>query len=270
MNSPARPLVVFGGGALGGAVARLAAGRGVPVIVASRRMGDHPGWWRPTDVGSTEPVQWLPSKADVVVAISPGPREAPERAWGARLSEWLDRLQGLRPASVLLAGPAGEGDGGLDTFCETAWRAGQAGIAVLRFPALLAMDHHWAGGIAATLRSGRAARVSSSLPTARALAADDAARAVLACLGSNDDLLLTGPDRVEPEAVLEALAERFGIEPKTSIFAARLDRNTRARLDAQARFADRWDDARFGARLSVQEWAARLPGPRRRRGTFPT
>ena len=36
MSRPARPLVIFGGGALGGTVAKLAASRGTPVIVASR------------------------------------------------------------------------------------------------------------------------------------------------------------------------------------------------------------------------------------------
>ncbi len=267
MSRPVRPLVVFGGGALGGAVARLAAGRGVPVVVASRRMGEHPGWWRRYDVASAEPLGWMPPQPDIVVAISPAPGERPEAVWGERLSRWLDRVRGLRPASILLAGPAGSSAAATGGFEEVARHCARAGIAVLRFPALLAMEHHWAGELASALRAGRSPRVSLALPATRALAADDAARAVLASLGGEGDDTLTGPERVTPEAVVAVLTERFGVAPTPSIFGRRLPALTRARLEAQAELPDRWDAERFGPRLSLREWADRLPGPRRRRGS---
>ena len=266
MTDARRPLVIFGGGALGGALARLAASRLTPVVVASRSPGEHPGWWRRSVVGADTPLGWLPPQADIVVAVSPAPGEAPERVWGARLPAWLDRLRGMRPASILLAGPAGHGTPGLGAFEETARHAARNGIGVLRFPALLSMDRHWAGRIALQLRAGKPARVSLALPPTRALASDDAARAVLASLGSTGDQTLTGPAILAPEAVLAALAERFGVKPRPSMFAPRLDRFTRARLAAQSDLPDAWDDPRFGPRLALQEWAERLPGPRRRRG----
>jgi nucleoside-diphosphate-sugar epimerase len=261
------PIVVFGGGALGSAVARLAASRGEAITVASRNPGEHPGWWRRHEVGGDQPLGWLPAHARVVVAVSPGGGDAPEWTWGERLAGWLRRLVGMRPEAILLAGPAGSGTPGLAAFEGTARSARSAGVGVLRLPALLAMDRHWAGTIAAELRMGRRARVSVALPETRALAADDAARAALHLLDHPGDELLTGAALLRPGDVLAALAARYGIEPVSSVFARRPDRATLARLTAQRELPDRWDDVRFGPRLSLSTWAERLPGPRRRRGT---
>lgn len=265
MSRPARPLVIFGGGALGGTVAKLAASRGTPVIVASRHMGEHPGWWRRYLVGSEEPLGWMPPQPDVVVAVSPGASERPDTAWNERLGRWLDRLRGLRPASILLAGPAGAGAPAVGAFDEVARQTNRAGISVLRFTALLAMDHHWAGGIAAELRAGRSPRVSLALPPTRALAAEDAARAVLSSIGAGGDRTLTGAERLAPEAVVAALGERFGGAARPSLFAPRLSASERVRLEAWSELPDSWDDDAFGPRLTLREWADRLPGPRRRR-----
>lgn len=236
------------------------------MVVASRRMGEHPGWWRRYLVCSEEPLGWMPPQPDIVVAISPGPGERAERVWGEPLIRWLDRVRGLRPASILVAGPAGSGAAAVGGFDEVARSAVRSGLAVRRFSALLAMEHHWPGELATALRAGRPPRVSLAVPATRALAADDAARAVLASLGSTDDDTLTGRELLAPESLIAALTERFGVAPTPSFFGGRLPALTRARLEAQAVLPDRWDDERFGPRLSLREWTDRLPGPRRRRG----
>lgn len=74
-------LVVFGGGVLGGAVARVAMAGGAAVTVASRTRREHAGWWRPFTL--TEKVvfpSWIPRGAQVVVALGPRPGEGPAAA----------------------------------------------------------------------------------------------------------------------------------------------------------------------------------------------
>ncbi len=256
-----RPLVVFGGGALGNAVARLAAARGAPVTVASRHAKEHVGWWRHTVVGSAAPLGWLPARADVVIAIAPGAREVEADTWNPALSAWITRLQALRPASVVLTGPIGSGPG----FTACAEALGSAGGAVVRFPALLAAGTGWAGNLAAELRSGKSPRVSTALPDARALAADDAARVVLAALGENVELTVTGPTRLSAAAVVEALSARYGVATRARLFGTGLPKETVVRLQRELTLPDQWDESRFGPRLSLSQWAERLPGPRRRR-----
>lgn len=265
MSAPAAPLVVFGGGALGGAVARLGALRGLPVTVASRNPGDHPGWWLHHRVGSAAPLGWLPPRAQVVLAVGPVGNEPAAAVWGAPLAEWLPRLRALRPTAVVVAGPAGLAGGGIEAFDRTARVAHDCGFAVVRLPALLATERGWAGALAGELRRGVAARVSTALPDARALTAEDAARAVLAEVGSHADVTLTGPARVRAADVVDALAARYELRPRARLFGTGLAAEVRARLSAQSELPDAWDEARYGPRADLATWADRQPGPRRKR-----
>lgn len=264
------PLVIFGGGALGAAVARLAASRGTPVTVASRTPGDHPGWWLHHRAGSPAPLGWLPPRASVVVAISPTGREPAAETWGAPLAEWLPRLRALKPPSVVVAGPAGLGGGGIEAFDRTSRVARELGFSVVRLPALLATERGWAGSLAAELRRGVAARVSAALPDTRALAAEDAARVVLALGGEPEDVTVTGPTRLRAADVIAALGARYGVAPRARLFGTGLGAEVRARLAAQADLPDSWDEPRFGPRASLAVWVDRQPGPRRKLSPAPT
>ncbi len=260
-----RPLVVFGGGALGGAVARLGASRGASVTVASRTTRETVGWWRRYVIGGATPLGWVPAEAAVVVAIGPGANEVGAGSWGPSLASWLPRLRTLRPAAIVLVGPAGLGEGGLNEFEQSARVARSVGASVVRLPALLAAGSGWAGSLAAGMRGGVRPRVSTALPEARALVVEDAARAVLAELGGERDVVVTGEARVSAAAVVAALTARYGQEVRGRLLGTGLSRDTVRRLSAQAGLEDHWDEARYGARTSMETWVERLPGPRRRR-----
>ncbi|MSQ02047.1 MAG: hypothetical protein EXR71_09175 [Myxococcales bacterium] len=262
----ARPLVVFGGGALGGAVARLAASRGASVTVASRHPGEHVGWWRRVRVGGEASLGWLPAQADVVIAVGPGAGERAAETWGPAFAAWLARLRSLRPARVVLAGPAGLVGGGIEHFDRCARAVRQQGVAVVRLPALLATERGWAGELAAALRRGQAPRLSARLPGARALVVEDAARAVLAELAGHADVMLSGPAPVTAEEVIRALEVRYGASTRPRLFGTGVAREVRERLRAQEHLDDSWDDARYGPRTTLATWVERQPGPRRRRG----
>ncbi len=261
-----RPLVVFGGGALGGAVARLAASRGTSVTVASRQPGEHVGWWRRVCVGGDAPLGWLPTQADVVIAVGPGAGEHAAETWGPAFSAWCGRLRSLRPAGVVIAGPAGLVGGGIDAFDRAARVLRHEGVAVVRVPALLATERGWAGELAAGLRRGLCPRVSPRLPAARALVVEDAARVVLSELGAESDVIVTGPALVTAEEVIRALEVRYGSSTRPRLFGTGVPREVQARLRAQEQLEDAWDDTRYGARTTLATWVERQPGPRRRRG----
>lgn len=265
MNLASHPLVVFGGGTLGAAVARLGASRGAAVTVASRTPREHAGWWRHHAIGGPEPLGWVPSEACVVVAIGPGDDERGALVWGPALAAWLPRLRTLRPSAIVVVGPAGLGDGGLNEFEQSARVARSLGAAVVRLPALLASGSGWAGTLAAGLRGGVRPRVSTALPAARALVVEDAARAVLAELGEERDVTVTGAERLTAAEVVAALCARYGQEVRGRLLGAGVSRDTRQRLEAQAGLEDRWDEGRYGVRTSLAAWVDRLPGPRRRR-----
>ncbi len=262
----ARPLVVFGGGALGGAVARLGASRGASVTVASRHPGEHVGWWRRVQVGGDAPLGWLPPQADVVIAVSPGAKERAAETWGPGFAAWLVRLRSLRPSGVVLAGPAGLVGGGIETFDRCARALRQEGVAVVRMPALLATERGWAGELAAGLRRGQSPRVSSRLPAARVLVVEDAARAVLTELAGEADVTVTGPASHTAEEVIRGLELRYGSSTRPRLFGIGVAREVRERLAAQEHLDDSWDEARYGPRTTLATWLERQPGPRRRRG----
>lgn len=265
MNLASRPLVVFGGGTLGAAVARLAASRGAAVTVASRTAREHAGWWRHHAIGGPEPLGWVPAEAGVVVAVGPRDDERGAVVWGPALAGWLPRLRTLRPSAILLVGPAGLGEGGLNEFEQSARVARSLGAAVVRVPPLLSAGSGWAGTVAAGLRAGARPRVSTAIPDARALVVEDAARAVLAELGGEADVTVSGVERLGAADVVAALTARYGQEVRGRLLGSGLSRDTRDRLEAQAGIEDLWDEARYGARSSLAAWAERLPGPRRRR-----
>ncbi len=258
------PFIVFGGGALGAAVARLATSGGASVTVASPSAREHAGWWRGYRIGGTSRLDWVPEGADVVIAVGPGAGEVGSTTWGPAFAGWLSELAGQRPRAVLLAGPAGVGGGGLDAFEQSSRTALGLGAAVVRFPALLALGSGWVGSLAASLRSGQRPRVSTALPSARALVADDAARVVLAELGGGRDVVATGSSAVSAASLVAALSRRYGHQVRGRLFGTGLSRDVIARLAAQEALDDRWDEDRYGTRLSMDTWVERLPGPRRR------
>ena len=260
-SAEVRPVVVFGGGGLGSAVARLAAARGAPVTVASRHAAEHVGWWRHTVVGGDAPLGWLPARAEVIVAIGPGPRELEAETWSPAVVKWLGRLRALRPAGVVLAGPAGAGP----AFAACAAEVLRGGGAVVRVPPLLAAGTGWAGTIAAELRSGTSPRVGTGIPDSRALAADDAARVVLAEVVGSREVVVTGPAKLPAAAVVAAISARYAVPVRTRLFGTGLPREALLRLQREVSLTDRWDEERYGPRLSLAAWVDRLPGPRRRR-----
>lgn len=261
MIGPAEPVVVFGGGALGSAVARLAAARGAAVTVASRHPREHVGWWREALVGSEAPLGWLPARANVVLAIGPGTHELEREIWSPAVARWIVRLRALRPKTLVLAGPAGVGP----AFAPSAEEALRSGGVVVRLPVLLAGGAGWAGALAESLRAGEHPRVSVALPPARPLAVEDAARVILAEAGQLGEVTVTGPEELTAAAVVAALCERYGSTTRSRLLGTGLHRETLARLQRAAALPEAWDEARYGARLTLRTWVDRLPGPRRRR-----
>lgn len=255
---------MFGGGALGAAVARLATSGGASVTVASRSAREHAGWWRGYLIGGAPRLHWVPEGADVVVAVGPGAGEVGAITWGPAFAAWLSQLADQRLNALVVAGPAGLGGGGLDAFEQSSRAARDLGAAVVRLPALLALGSGWVGTLAASLRSGHRPTVSTALPSARVLVAEDAARVVLAELGGGRDVVATGSAAVSAASFVAALSRRYGHEVRARLFGTGLSRDVRARLAAQEALDDRWQDDRYGPRLSMEGWVERLPGPRRR------
>lgn len=248
--------VILGGGALGAAIARAAAGR--PVVVASPTPRAHAGLWRHYDAerGGRPPVRG----ADVWVAIRPrGPLLARGDAW---LPELVNRLWHEGAASVTVAVSAGDphpdarltGLGGRDGGVTT----------VLRVAPLFGLDDRCVGPLVRDLRAGRVAHHPRGMAPAWALAADDAGRAALRLAGAGGSHVLRGTERLDGAAIAGALAHRFGGRC-TERWMGGLDAEDRRSLAAQAELRDDWDDARLGPRLPFRVWVDRLPGPRPRR-----
>lgn len=249
-------LVVFGGGLLGAAVARVATAAGARVTVASRTPRAHAGMWRAVRVVKGTPFPaWIPRDARVVVALAPGPGERPESAWGPDTEKLVRALaRGGRP--VVVSGPLAPAPA-FDTL------AGDD-VTVVRFAPLFGVGDRSTAPLVRALRDRGAGQTPRRPPTVPLLWADDAARALLALDGGRHRF--AGPERIDATALSAALVARYGGEVTPSAWGrAGWDADALALAAATPDDADPWDDTRFGPRTTLLAWAERLPGPRRRR-----
>lgn len=259
------PLLVLGGGTAGRAIAAAASG---PVVVASRTEGARPGMWARADLADA--ACRLPACSRVVCAVGPGAREAPETAWSTVL---LDRLGRYARESlpVTVIGPAGRGHPVLDAFDRFARAARERGARVLRVAPIFGADDRLAWPIAVTLRAGKVARVPPASPRVRAVAAEDVARVALAEGGApGEEFTICGPDPLDLPTVADVLVGRFGGRWEPTAWRAgwprspwRADEWQRAAFQGDA--PGDWDAGAWGQRTTLQGWAERLAGPRRRR-----
>lgn len=262
LNAASPGCVVFGGGALGSAVARLAHASGEAVVVASRNPGSHPGWWRRCGLDADSRVAWLPRGVHVVVAVGPAPHEA----WTSisPVAKIFYRLTHYSPQSLVVAVPAGR-LGEVAEVVALAAAARDAGASVVRVGPLFGVGDGYLSRQVMVLRGGGTVLCPKVGPT-RILCADDAARVVLRARGAANDLTISGFERVSADDATNVLVGRFGGQVRTPMLGDGLHRNARARLSAWSDLPDSWDEDSFGPRLSLADWVARLPGPRRRAG----
>lgn len=253
--------LVIGGGLVGAAMARAEVAAGRRVTVASRHARDHAGLWRQFHVGD-EPV-WRGHPERVFIAVAPGSTEKASAVWGESLAKLIARMA---PSPVVLLGPAGVGEPSLDAFDALVGRLSiVTRVAVLRVPPLFGAEDRLIWPAACALRVGAVATVPRSLPVTRPLAVDDVVRAAQHLCGDGGDWSLAGAEHLDIPTLIAGLQARFGGQWRTrwTLGPWRADELRRAR--AQSGVHGEWDDERFGSRTSFATWAARLPGPTRRR-----
>lgn len=257
--------VIFGGGALGSAVARLAHSRGEGVVVASRNAGSHPGWWRRCELGHDSRVAWVPRGSHLVMAVGPASNEPPDVYLAA--ARLLSRLMREAPASIVVALPAGAvGETAPAGALATAARG--VGASVVSLGPLYGVGDAYLSRQVMVLRGGGSVKVPKT-GVIRLLCADDAARAVVSARANREELVVTGGDQITAANATALLIQRFGGTARTAILGDGLHRSIRERLAGWADLPDRWDETRFGPRVSLAQWISRLPGPRRRVGDPP-
>ncbi|MDP2308374.1 MAG: hypothetical protein Q8P18_20315 [Pseudomonadota bacterium] len=259
--SPPGPLIVFGGGHLGGAVARYGAASGRSVMVASPTPRPHSGLWRRWAAG--EPVGLRLEGATVCIALSPRTsREAPE-VWGqvvGRLaaSAWRDGA-----AAVTVCGPAGQGEPGLDAF-ERGLQDLRAAprTTVLRFGPLFGVEDGCVWPIVSAIRQSGVARLPRGAPASWPLLLEDAARAALTLTDAGGEHVLRGAEQLRMEDIGNVVTARFGGRWAWRWWGGLAHA---ARLRAWSEIGDSWSDAELGPRQSLATWVGKLPGLRRKR-----
>lgn len=243
------PLLVLGGGLLGGALTRLATGQ--QVVVASRHARSHPGLWRHFELGETSLDSLLDGldRPSVIVALS---EDGPD--YYSRALPLL--MQGLRRLGARVTAVTRPGLGPED-----------AQATIVELAALFGPGDRCVSPLLPRLRAQRAAYLPRGLPPSRPLFLDDAARAVLHLAqhgppGARHRLV--GPDRLDAATIGSVLTARFGgsVSP---MLLRRLPKEDIESLTLAAEGIDTWDDGPFGTRKSFAEWVERLPGPRPRR-----
>jgi hypothetical protein len=241
-------------------IARQAAA-GRRVVVASRTPRPHAGLWRRWDAAAGLPVPV--EGATVVLALAPAPREAPGRLWTDAVPRLATEAWRGGAAAVVVCGPAGEGEAGVDAFARGVARLSAAPrTAVVRFGPLFGMDDRCVWPLVTALREHGVIRLPRGLPPIAPLTLDDAARAVLALAAHPGDRTLLGPERLTTEVLGARIVARFGGRWTWRLWGGTGDVD---RLRAWERARDDWDDARLGPRQTVSSWAAKLPGLRRGR-----
>ncbi|MDP2316153.1 MAG: hypothetical protein Q8P41_24865, partial [Pseudomonadota bacterium] len=256
-----RPLVVFGGGHLGGAVARHAAATGSSVIVASPTPRAHPALWRRWSAGDTLRIPM--EDATVCIALSPRVnRDAPE-LWGHTVARLAASAWRQGATAVTVCGPAGQGEPGLDAF-ERGMQELRAAprTTVVRFGPLYGTDDACIWPIVSAIRQSGVARLPRGTPPSWPLLLDDAARAVMALVGAPGEHVLRGPERLGMNDIGDAITRRFGGRWAWRWWGGPPQP---ARLKIWAEMADSWDDARMGPRQTIATWVGKLPGLRRKR-----
>lgn len=252
--------VIFGGGALGSAVARLANSRGEGVVVASRNAGSHPGWWRRCELGQDNRLAWIPRGSHLVIAVGPAWNESSDVCLAA--ARLLPRLKRESPASIVVALPAG-GVGETVAAGALATAGRDVGASLVGVGPLYGIGDAYLSRQVMALRGGGNVKVPKTVAT-RVLCADDAARAVVSARSTREELVVTGGERITAANATSALVARFGGTARPPLFGDGLPRPIRERLAGWADLPDQWDESRFGPRVSLAEWISRLPGPRRR------
>ena len=249
-----RDVVVFGGGALGGAIARLAATEGNRVVVASREPRPHPGLWRRLDLDGRG--RLVEPGARVFIALGPGPKDDPVALNGRVIPEAVARAwrEGAESVTICVAGGSPPLPSGASGHRAT----------VLHLAPLLATDDRCVGPLVRVTRAGGVARLPRDLTAVWPLAVEDAARAASRLAGSGTAKVVSGRDRATLADVATALIARYGGRIGAAWFGG-LDAPRRAALAAAAELPDEWDDTALGTRMTIAEWVERLPGPRRRR-----
>ncbi len=265
-------VVVLGGGLLGAAVARRANAGGSTVTVASRNPRQHPGLWRRLVLDDVQPAD-LAGLFAADVGRAPCSAPAPVHlVWAVSFADDDPRIPGkvlprvvehaLRAgvARVTLCGPAGRGLPGLDAFDRAVRELVRPGVRVARVPALFGTGDRLAWPLVQAIDDRGVARIPRNLPAGWPLWVEDAARAALA-LGDGDHTL-RGPQRMEFQELAEAVVAAAGGRWGRRLFGGR---GGAARMEAQVRIPDHWEDRRLGARTSLSAWLKRLPRARRRR-----
>ncbi len=257
----ASPLVVFGGGHLGGAVARHDASAGRSVIIASPTPRTHPGLWR--HWSAAEPLRLKLEGATVCIALSPRhPREAVE-LWGHAVPRLAGEAWRDGAASVTVCGPAGRGEPGLDAFERgVADLRGMPRTTVVRFGPLVGADDACVWPIISAIRQRGLARLPRGAPPSWPLLLEDAARAVLALTDAGGEHVLRGPERLGLDDIGNIVTARFGGQ-WTWRWWGGLAQPKRLRIWSE--MDDTWNDDRLGARQTLSTWVGKLPGLRRKR-----
>jgi hypothetical protein len=255
------PLVVLGGGRLGGAVARQGAAAGRSVIVASPTPRPHAGLWRRWSAG--EPLRVPLEGATVCVALSPRTARDAGEVWGRTVVRLALQAWREGATAVTVCGPAGSGEPGLDAFDAglEALRAAPR-TTVVRFGPLFGVDDGCVWPIVTAIRQSGVARLPRGAPASWPLLLDDAGRAVTVLLGAGGEHVLRGPERLRTEDIGDAVTARFGGSWAWRWWGGPPQP---ARLLAWSDMPDTWSDARLGARLSLATWIGKLPGLRRKR-----
>lgn len=258
LTAPPRDVLVFGGGLLGAALARVASATGARVLVASRRSRPHAGLWRAVDASSL-PGDLSPRGARVFLALAPA-RGDREDLWGAvvpRLAAWAWR-EGA--ATVTVCGPAGAGEAGADAFAKGVAQVPGGRTAVARLGPLFGQDDHCVWPLVKAVREAGVVKLPRGLPPMAPLWVEDAARAVWRLPPGTHTL--RGPQVLTSVQIAEAIVRRFGGRWTWRLLGGRGDA---ARLAAQAELPDAWHEDALGVRTTVSTWVERLPGLRRKR-----
>lgn len=186
-------VLVIGGGLLGAAIARQVASTGVQVEVCSRHPRNHAGLWRRLEEGLT-----VRPGMKVWVAIGPSPEERGEKVWGEALPAILQKLEG---AEVLVCGPGGKGEPGIDAFQRAV-----AEVPHLLLPVLYGAEDGWLWPAAQRIREGGVWKVERNLPVICPLFVEDAAKAAVA--GQRGSI--RGPESVNAAQLFDRLVQRYG------------------------------------------------------------
>jgi hypothetical protein len=258
---PPGPLVVFGGGHLGGAIARHGAASGRSVLVASPTPRTHGGLWRRWSAGDPERIRL--EGATVCLALSPRTdREAPE-VWAQVVPRLASAAWRQGAAAVTVCGPAGRGIASLDAFERglDELRATPR-TTVVRFGPLFGVDDGCVWPLVSALRQSGVARLPRGAPPSWPLLLDDAARAALTLTGAGGVHVLRGPEQLRMEDIGNVVTGRFGGRWVWRWWGGLAHA---PRLHVWADMDDSWSDARLGPRQTLATWVGKLPGLRRKR-----